>query len=194
MENSPGKSETCDTAESSIIATRSNSGGTLTQGEHTFTSSSSDELSVLEEQPTIKIPVCPTAIRTSSFHFKAIHRRLSSRISPVKQNNHDIKGGLGSADHLSDNHDHAHESQQEISPSCPELVAQDIISIINSPTDIESAPLESKFSAAPVEPDICGKGLDNSHNHNYAGEESESQTPNISDFHNERTTALQVEY
>ena len=80
------KSETCDTAESSMVVTRSNSGVTLGQVEHSFTFSFSDELSPPEGQEQ-KVPVCPSASRMSSFHFRAVHRRLSSKVTTpaVKQ-------------------------------------------------------------------------------------------------------------
>ena len=194
----PRKSELCDTAESSFVATRSNSSGTLTQGEHSFSSSLSDEHSLLEEQrpsfPAEKIPVCPSTARTSSFYFKASHRQISSKFSPVKQKDHDLKECHRDANHLLNSDHHASGNVDDAYPSWPEVIVKDIVQDVKVPKVFESAVFVSKFSIDPVESDSCENELHDSHNQHLAEKESECQTRKTISCHNNGILTHQVQY
>ena len=165
------KSERCDTAESSIVVTRSNSGNTLGQVEHSFTFPFSNELSPPEGQEQ-KVPACPSASRSLSFHFRAIHRRLSSKVTPVKQSDQDIKEELTDTNHLLNSDENTRVSQRKIYCSSPERIVHDIASVVHP----NSAVLDLKASVNFVESDTYHKGVHKSNKSKIAEKESNYRT------------------
>ena len=175
------KSETCDTAESSIVVTRSNSGVTLGQVEHSFTFSFSDELSPPEGQEQ-KVPACPSASKPSSFHFRAVHRRLSSKVAPaVKQIDQDIKDELTGTNHLLNTDENARMSQRKIYCSSPEKIVLDGAVVVHP----NNAVLNLKSSVGFVGSDTSDKEEHNSNKNKIAEKESSYRTPVNNNYHTE---------
>lgn len=183
------KSETCDTAESSIVVTRSNSGITLGQVEHSFTFSFSDELSPPEGQEQ-KVPVCPSASRMSSFHFRAVHRRLSSKVTTpaVKQIDQDIKDELTDTNHLLNSDENTSLSRRRIYCPSPERIVQDVASVVH----LNSAFQNLKSSVNFVQLDTCDKEVHNSNKREIAEKESSYRTPVNTSHHTDGILTLEV--
>lgn len=182
------KSETCDTAESSIVVTRSNSGNTLGQVEHSFTFSTSNELSPPEGEEQ-KVPACPSASRSSSFHFRAIHRRLSSKVTPaVEQIDQDITEELRNNNHLLNSDENARISQRKTYCLSPKKIVQDVASVVQP----SSAVLNLKSSVNSIGLNTCDKEVHNCNKNKSAEKESSYRTPVNTSYHTEGILAHKV--